>query len=136
MRVSSKAEYACLALITLAQHGTSRLPLRTREIAEIQGIPVVFLSQILLRLKVAGLVRSHRGTLGGYQLNRPAEQISLAEILTAIDGADKAPRESRRPFLRELLPILEQVRAARQTVLEGATVATLVELAQPRDWVI
>jgi Rrf2 family protein len=136
LKVSSKSEYACLALIALAQHGASRPALRTREIAELQGIPRQFLSQILLRLKVAGLVRSHRGATGGYRLSRPAEQISLAEILTAIDGADKAPRESRRPSIRELLPILEQVRAARRTVLESATVATLVELAQPHDWVI
>ena len=88
MKVSAKAEYACLAVLALARQGPEAPPLRIREISEEYGIPERYLVQILLQLKGAGLVASTRGALGGYRLARPASSISLSEILDVIDGPD------------------------------------------------
>lgn len=94
MRISAKAEYACVAMMELAAcHGQDQ-PLRIKNIADSQGIPQRFLVQILLQLKTAGLVISVRGAQGGYQLARPPEQISLAAIINAIDESALAPRTS------------------------------------------
>ena len=97
MKVSAKAEYACLAVLALAQHAQDAAPLRIREISELHGIPERYLVQILLQLKGAGLVSSTRGAAGGYRLARPSESISIGEVLSAIDGPDLATRDPPRP---------------------------------------
>jgi len=85
MHISRKAEYALRALTAMA-----RKPLATtsqiEELAAAEHIPVKFLEQILLTLGRAGLLKSRRGVGGGYQLDKPASRISLADILTAVDG--------------------------------------------------
>jgi Rrf2 family iron-sulfur cluster assembly transcriptional regulator len=86
MRVSSKGDYACRALLSLALHRTAVGPTSVRDIAERTGIPQPYLEQILLALKGAGLVRSKRGVGGGYVLARPANEIRISEILSAVDG--------------------------------------------------
>ena len=100
MKLSAKAEYACLAVIALARRGLDSTPVRVREIAETNRIPERYLVQILIHLKGAGLVYSTRGAAGGYRLARPAEQISLREVLTAIDGPGEPPREAKEPAAR------------------------------------
>src|SRR5262249_4853829 len=85
MRISAKAEYACLAVLALARHGPDAPPLRIREISESCDIPERYLVQILLQLKGAGLVSSTRGASGGYRLARDPSKISLSEILAAIE---------------------------------------------------
>lgn len=86
MRVSSKGDYACRALLSLALHQQAAVPTSVRDIAERTAIPQPYLEQILLALKGAGLVRSKRGVGGGYVLARPATEIRLNEILSAVDG--------------------------------------------------
>src|SRR5687767_8530801 len=86
MRVSHKAEYACLAVLELALRQGDPQPVPVKLIAETHGIPARYLMQILLHLKGGGIVVSMRGAAGGYQLAMPAEEITLAEILTLIDG--------------------------------------------------
>ena len=86
MRVSSKGDYACRALLSLTLHQTTPGPTSVRDIAERTGIPQPYLEQILLALKGAGLVRSKRGVGGGYVLARPAAEIRISEILSAVDG--------------------------------------------------
>ncbi|MFM2072190.1 MAG: hypothetical protein RLZZ623_2453 [Actinomycetota bacterium] len=86
MRVSSKGDYACRALLSLTLHTTTVGPTSVRDIAERTAIPQPYLEQILLALKGAGLVRSKRGVGGGYVLARPPEDIRLSEILAAVDG--------------------------------------------------
>ena len=86
MRVSSKGDYACRALLSLALHQQAVGPTSVRDIAERTAIPQPYLEQILLALKGAGLVRSKRGVGGGYVLARPASEIRLSEILAAVDG--------------------------------------------------
>ena len=85
MRVSTRGDYASRALLSLALHGAGT-PTSVRDIAERTGLPQPYLEQILLALKGAGLVRSKRGVGGGYVLARPPEDISLAQIVSAVDG--------------------------------------------------
>ncbi|MCX6521796.1 MAG: Rrf2 family transcriptional regulator [Actinobacteria bacterium] len=86
MRVSSKGDYACRALLSLTLHASDPGPTSVRDIAERTAIPQPYLEQILLALKGAGLVRSKRGVGGGYVLARLPEEIRLSEILAAVDG--------------------------------------------------
>ncbi len=92
MKISAKAEYACLAVMAMARQGPESPPVHIREISEAYGIPERYLVQILLQLKGAGLVLSTRGASGGYRLARPAESISLGEVLSAVDGPDTTVR--------------------------------------------
>ena len=86
MKVSTRGDYASRALLSLALHGDALGPTSVRDIAERTGLPQPYLEQILLALKGAGLVRSKRGVGGGYVLARPPEEITLSEIVNAVDG--------------------------------------------------
>src|SRR5438046_3206042 len=85
MRISAKAEYACVAMLELAANFRKPQPARIKDIAEAQGVPARFLVQILIQLKTAGLVGSVRGASGGYQLTRSPDKITLADIVNAVD---------------------------------------------------
>jgi Rrf2 family protein len=136
MRVSAKAEYACVAMLELAANYRQPQPVRIKAIAEAQGIPPRFLVQILLQLKTAGLVTSLRGASGGYQLSRPPESISLAQIITAIDDRTLMPRSAldemnrRSPAVDALLGVWREIRAAEQRALEQLTLAELLRRAR------
>jgi Rrf2 family iron-sulfur cluster assembly transcriptional regulator len=86
VKVSTRGDYAARALVSLALHAADGLPTSVRDIAERTGLPQPYLEQILLAAKGAGLVRSKRGVGGGYVLARPAEEITLADIVSAVDG--------------------------------------------------
>jgi Rrf2 family protein len=86
VRVSTRGDYACRALLSLALHADTAGPTSVRDIAERTGLPQPYLEQILLSLKGAGLVRSKRGVGGGYVLARPAADIRLSDIVSAVDG--------------------------------------------------
>lgn len=139
MKVSAKAEYACLAVMALARQGPNAPPLRIREISESHGIPERYLVQILLHLKGAGLVMSTRGASGGYQLARHPETISVREVLVAVDGPD-ASREAAptadRHASRILNRLWDRVREAERAVLDRTTVAALAAQATPHEWTI
>lgn len=135
MKLSAKAEYACLAVLALAGSGPEDPPLRIREIAEEHGIPERYLVQILLQLKAAGLVLSTRGASGGYRLARLPERISLAEVLSAIDGP-QLHREPAGPAARSLEAVWRDVREAERAVLERTSIAALAQRSSPREWVI
>ena len=85
MKVSTRGDYAARALLSLALHESDR-PTSVKEIAERTNLPQPYLEQILLAVKGAGLVRSKRGVGGGYVLARPPAEITVAEILAAVDG--------------------------------------------------
>jgi Rrf2 family protein len=136
VRVSAKAEYACLAVIALAQRRQEGRPVTIREIAESQGIPETFLTQILLKLKGAGLVLSTRGSSGGYRLARPPEEISLAELLHVVDGYESTPRELRGPAGSVLAQVWNQISASETQVLIKTSIAQLAEQVDPNNWVI
>lgn len=86
MKVSTRGDYAARALVSLALHAEASGPTSVRDIAERTGLPQPYLEQILLAVKGAGLVRSKRGVGGGYVLAREPEEITLAEIVSAVDG--------------------------------------------------
>ena len=137
MVLSAKAEYACLAMLELAaRHGDPR-PVRLAAIAEKHGIPQRFLVQILLQLKGAGLVASTRGAAGGYQLARPPEEISLADVLGVVDRPDiPAARGEVTALAAALHAVWDQVTAARQAILRDTSLAQLVEAGQGMQYVI
>lgn len=136
MKISAKAEYACLAMLVLAQHKPGQPPVRIREIADAHGIPERYLVQILLQLKGAGLVVSTRGALGGYRLARSAEAISLGEVLTAIDGPADPPREANEPAAQALALVWKHVHEAERAVLDQTSIAQLAEQTAPHEWTI
>jgi Rrf2 family protein len=86
VKVSTRGDYASRALLSLALHDDTQVPTSVRDIAERTGLPQPYLEQILLALKGAGLVRSKRGVGGGYVLARQAKDITLSEIVSAVDG--------------------------------------------------
>src|SRR5205823_5868035 len=98
MSISAKAEYACLALITLAQHEARLAPLTREDIARMAEVPVNLLHAIFQQLRVAGLVEIHRGWGGGYRLALPPDRISLAEVLKAVDGPPRPLKKSDQPL--------------------------------------
>lgn len=86
MRVSTRGDYASRALLSLALHQNEPGPTSVADVARRTGLPQPYLEQILLALKGAGLVRSKRGVGGGYVLAREPKDISLAQIISAVDG--------------------------------------------------
>ena len=86
VKVSTRGDYACRALLSLTLHVEHEGPTSVRDIAERTGLPQPYLEQILLALKGAGLVRSKRGVGGGYVLARDPADISLADVVSAVDG--------------------------------------------------
>ena len=135
MKISAKAEYACLALLALFRLASEHGPVRIREIAEAYAIPERYLVQILLQLKGSGLVTSTRGAAGGYRLARSADQISVREVLDAIDGPQR-DRETNGPAGRALTAVWREVRLAEQAVLDRTSIADLAEAVAPHEWVI
>ena len=87
MKLTTKGQYAIQAMIAIAVHSTkSSEPISLREVASSQNIPLPFLEQIAIKLRRAGLVRSLRGPRGGYVLSKDKKQISLADIMQAVEG--------------------------------------------------
>jgi Rrf2 family iron-sulfur cluster assembly transcriptional regulator len=86
VRVSTRGDYASRALLSLALHDAGTGPTSVRDLADRTGLPQPYLEQILLALKGAGLVRSKRGVGGGYVLAHPPEEITLGQIVSAVDG--------------------------------------------------
>lgn len=136
MKLSAKAEYACLAVMALAdRHGDAR-PVPIREIADAYGIPETFLTQILIRLRGAGLVTSTRGSSGGYRLARDPMSISLGDVLRVIDGDPIMDRPSRRSTPGALARLWERLQASQVEILNRTTIAHLADEQRARDWTI
>lgn len=85
VKVSTRGDYASRALLSLALHSEGQ-PTSVRDVAERTGLPQPYLEQILLALKGAGLVRSKRGVGGGYVLARDPSEVTLGQIVSAVDG--------------------------------------------------
>lgn len=85
MRISAKAEYAVRAAVELASVDDEK-PVKAERLATAQEIPLNFLENILGELRHAGIVRSHRGAEGGFRLARPPAEITIADVIRAVDG--------------------------------------------------
>jgi Rrf2 family protein len=136
LRVSAKAEYACLALIDLAQRQTEDKPVHLWEIARAQGIPHSTLTQIMLKLKNAGLVRSARGADGGYQLALAPDEIKLGQILKVIDGDNGAQRKLHGSYAEVLSSVWDQIREFETQVLAQTSIAQLARRVPSSNWII
>jgi Rrf2 family protein len=136
VRVSAKVDYALRAVAQLAAEGGDD-PVTADRIAQAQDIPLSFLLGILRELTRGRLLRSHRGTDGGYVLARPADQITLADVMRIIDGPlvnlrDSALRELDYGGAAEALEdVWMAVRSSVRGVLEVVTVADLVQNSLP-----
>ena len=132
MRVSAKADYAVRAAAELAAAQAEESPVKGERLADAQDIPLQFLEHILLELKHHGLIRARRGAKGGYWLAKPADEITIAEIVRAVEGpiahVQSTPPEDieYRGNAENLQKVWIAVRASLRTVLEEVTLADLV----------
>lgn len=130
MRVSAKADYALRAVAELACAGPRSV--KGEHIADAQGIPLRFLENILLELKHDGIVATQRGSAGGYTLARPPAQITLADVIRAVDGPLANVRGQRPEDVtyigaaESLQEIWIAVRANLRAVLETVTIDDLI----------
>ena len=130
MRVSAKADYAVRAMVELASMGSSpEAPAKGEVLAAAQAIPPRFLESILGELRVHGLVQSRRGSDGGYWLARGADDITLAEIIRAVEGplatvrGEAADEIEYRGGAGPLRDVWLALRANIRQVLESVTLA-------------
>ena len=136
MRMSAKAEYGVRAMIQLATTAPG-VVVRTEDLAQAQGIPAQFLVDILSDLRADRLVRSHRGRDGGYELARPAEQISIADVLRCIDGPLASVRDiglGDLPYsgpTTALTDVWRALRASMRAVLEQTSLADVAHGSLP-----
>ena len=140
MKISAKAEYACLALLALAQQGPDAPPLRIREISRIaRRFPERYLVQILLQLKGAGLVASTRGAAGGYRLARPA----VGDLARRSSRRDRRSRtrsakkpKGNRAAAATLASVWEDVREPPNArVLDRPPSPSLSSKPLPHEWI-
>ena len=136
MQVSAKADYAVRALAELAAEGGG--PVKGDRLASAQQIPAKFLENILSELRHAGILYSQRGADGGYWLARPAGEITLADVIRAVDGPLANVRGQRPEMLdyegaaKRLSEVWIAVRASMRAVLEVVTLADLVDGPLPQ----
>lgn len=139
MKISAKDEYACAAVLELALNYNSEAPVRVQDIADRQGIPMKFLFQIMQILKRVDIVRSRRGTEGGYVLSRPPGQISVGDVIHSMSGpfvqvscqetgnfADNCGKQNMCHFK----PIWEEVDQAIGAILNRITFEELAQRAR------
>jgi Rrf2 family protein len=138
VKVSTRGDYASRALLSLALHEDEVGPTSVRDIADRTGLPQPYLEQILLALKGAGLVRSKRGVGGGYVLARPPSEITLGQVVSAVDGPIAAgdfgrPHENgacEHEGQCVLLSVWEHVGEHMREHLDSFTIADMVRQAR------
>jgi Rrf2 family protein len=137
LRISAKVDYAVRAAAELA--AAPEGPVKGERVAQSQDIPVKFLENILLELKVSGIVASQRGPEGGYWLARPASEVTVADIIRAVEGPLASVRGARPEALgyegssRTLVPVWIAVRASLRSVLEVVTLEDLASGELPAE---
>ncbi len=137
MELSCKSEYAILALLEMATHHESGEPMQIRQIAAQQNIPDRYLEQLLATLRRGGIVKSQRGSKGGYFLTREPWKITLFEILGCLEGLDVQtceedvnPKNVDSSVLEE---IWQEACQAANTVLQKYTLQDLCEKRDSRQ---
>ena len=131
MRISAKADYAVRAAVELAAVESEGRPLKGELLARAQEIPQNFLENILTELRRAGIVRTRRGADGGYQLAKPAAEITVADVLRAVEGPLAAVQGIRPDELTyggaaaRLPEVWVALRASLRDVLEHVTIADI-----------
>lgn len=150
MKISAKAEYAVRAALELAAAHGDGAPVKAEAISRVQEIPAKFLESILLDLRRADLVRSQRGAVGGYWLAKPAAEVTIADVIRAVDGPLAYVRGERPEQVvyhgaaEHLAGVWVALRASIRAVLERTTLADLLDgslpgpvsalVADPESW--
>lgn len=133
MKLSTKSEYACLAMIELARnYGQGVITIHA--IAEKQGLPKKYLEQILLLLKSSHYVRSRKGAEGGYELAKAPAEISIAQVVRLMDGALAPVGSVSRYFYehtpieksKKLIAVFKDIRDYISAKMEKTTFADLI----------
>ncbi len=134
MRVSSRSDYGVRALFELALRA-GKGPVHSRVIATRQEIPEAYLHQVLGALSRAGLIKSTRGPAGGHELTRDPAEISLFEILAALDGIDRKshPHPEGIHASDVVHQVWHQLQEQSEQLLSGITLQTLVDRAAERE---
>ncbi len=128
-RLSAKAQYACQAMLQLASDTSLGSPTTIRRLADVQQLPERFLVQVLSELKRAGLVASTRGAAGGYRLACDRDDISLWEVIVAVDGDARRETTPDSPLAELLESELADAEQAYRERLEQATLGALLDKA-------
>lgn len=137
MRISAKVDYAVRAVIELAAAPDEK-PVRAERVATAQEIPLNFLENILSELRHAGIVRSQRGPEGGFRLAKPADEVSIADVIRAVEGPlatvrGGPPEDSTYPGPAADLPrVWIAVRKSLRSVVEDVTVADVAKGQLPK----
>ena len=137
-RISARTDYAVRAVVELAAAGGGG-PVKADRIAQLQGLPSKFVQNILVELKQAGIVRSHRGVEGGFLLGRDPAEITIADVVRAVDGplarvGGHLPEELDYPGAAAALrDVWAAVRVGLREVLEGVTVADVTAGSLPAN---
>jgi Rrf2 family protein len=139
VRLNARVDYGLRAVVEIAAVGASAdNPVTAERIAAAQDIPPKFLESILLQLRRGGIVNSQRGPEGGYWLAKPAEEISLAEVIRVIDGPLANIRGQRPEDLgypgaaAALQEVWIALRASERHILEQVTVANVAQNRLPK----
>src|SRR5258707_5505691 len=138
MHVTAKADYAVRAVVELASSSQGS-PRKVDDVAQAQSIPVSFLENILTQLRSSGIVRSQRGPEGGYWLALPADEVSLAQGIRAVEGPLVGVRGQRPEEIEytgsaeSLQKVWIALRANLRKVLDEVTVADVAEGKLPKD---
>lgn len=131
MKTSIKSEYACRAVEVLCLHHPNPQPLSIEHIARRARIPQNYLVQILLELKRHGLIQSQRGKAGGYALARLPHQLSMGDVLRAVQGQVlDLPSLSDPDCPEELKTAWRQIKAAVENAANRITFEQICELAR------
>ena len=137
MELSLKSEYAILAMVELAKHFAIDQPMQIRQISAQQNIPDRYLEQLLATLKRQGLVKSQRGSKGGYILAREPWEISLLEIIQGIEGCDlvndKCKSEQDNTSILVIREVWEASQKAAAAVLNDCTLKDICDRQRQRQ---
>jgi len=133
MRLTTRQRYATRIMVFLAGHGNSK-PVQKREISIAEDIAADYIEQICMRLKSGGLIRSLRGKQGGFVLSRSAEEITVADVLDAVDGKSVlAPclgERCKRETFCVTMAVWRRADEALRSVFSGVTIAELAGQAK------
>jgi Rrf2 family protein len=139
VRLNARVDYALRAMVELASAlGSASRPVTAERIATGQDIPPKFLESILLQLRRGGVVNSQRGPEGGYWLARPADEISLADVIRVIDGPLANVRGQRpenlgyRGAAASLQDVWIALRASERQILDSVTIADVAAAKLPK----
>jgi len=138
VRISAKVDYAVRAMCEIAAHRAD-VPLKAEQIASAQDIPLSFLLNILVDLRRAGFVRSLRGQVGGYRMAKPASEVTIADVIRAVEGPLADVRGMRPEGLAftgsaaALRDVWLATRIGLRRVLERVSIADVVAGEIPPD---